>query len=250
MASLLGKMTLTNCSKEKIAKRSAKVLGEMLHIPETRTASLHALCNLSSLDDNATILVEASVLPAVTYIFLESQDALPEQKELSAAIIANIVSNPGHWELAEINKEGHSMLSSFFVSHLMLLISQVTPQCQVSILRILCGIASSPKASGKFSPTSRVQSCELFQISAQLDSCSYLASWSSADLASLLVFVKQIEFPHFSKLQYLVVWNSQGYFQVLCTIFCTLYYKLSLIPWTCFTCYHVCTSIDTHTLTF
>lgn len=149
MASLLGKMTLTNGSKEQIAMRSANVLVELLHKPGTRTASLHALHNLSSLDDNATILVEASILPVVTDIVLESQDALPEQKELAAAIIANIVSNPGHWELAEVNKEGHSMFSSFIVSHLMLLISQVTPQCQVSVLRILCGIASSPKASGQ-----------------------------------------------------------------------------------------------------
>ncbi|XP_021715548.1 U-box domain-containing protein 44-like [Chenopodium quinoa] len=146
MASLLGKMTLTNCSKEQIANRSAKVLVEMLHKPETRTASLHALCNLSSSDDNATILVEASVLPAVTDIILESHNILSEQKELAAAIIANIVTNPGHWELAEVNKDGHLMLSSFVVSHLMLLLPQVTPQCQVSILRILCGIASSPKA--------------------------------------------------------------------------------------------------------
>lgn len=146
MASLLGKMTLTNSSKEQIARRCAKVLVEMLHKPDTRTSSLHALFNLSSLDDNATVLVEASVLPAITGMVLESQDALPEQ-ELGAAIIANIVSNPGHWELAEVDKEGHSMLSSFIVSHLMQLLSQVTLKCQVSVLRILCGISSSPKAS-------------------------------------------------------------------------------------------------------
>lgn len=146
MASLLGKMPLTTSNKEQIANRSAKVLVQMLCEPETRTASLHALCNLSSLDDNATILVEASVLPAILDILLASENALPHHKELAAAILANIVSNPGHWELAEVDKEGHSMLSSFIVSQLMRLLSQVTPQCQVSVLCILCGIASSPKA--------------------------------------------------------------------------------------------------------
>ncbi|CAO2840867.1 unnamed protein product [Amaranthus hypochondriacus] len=147
MTSLLGKMTLTKGNKEQIARRSAKVLVEMLCKPETRTGSLHALCNLSSLDDNATVLVEAFVLPAVIDIILVSQDALPEQKEMASEIIANIVSNPGHWELAEVDKEGHTMLSSFIVSHLVQLLSQVTSKCQVSVLSILYGIVSSPKAS-------------------------------------------------------------------------------------------------------
>jgi len=153
MASLLGNMTLTSSNKERIARQTAKVLAEMLHKPEGRTASLQALHNLSSLDDNATILVESSVLQAVTDIILKSQDASPEQMELAAAIIANIVSNPGHWELAAIDKEGNCMHSSFAILQLMQLLSLVTPQCQVSVLQILYGIASSPKASGNFCVT-------------------------------------------------------------------------------------------------
>ncbi|XP_074295015.1 U-box domain-containing protein 44-like isoform X2 [Silene latifolia] len=147
MALLIGKMTLTNCSREQIARRSAKVLVEMLHKPEGRFASLQALLNLSCLDDNATILVESFILPAVIDIVLQSQHTVPEQQELAAAIIANIVSNPGHWELAEVDKQGHSMLSTYIISNFVNLLSQVTPQCQASILQILCGIASSPKAS-------------------------------------------------------------------------------------------------------
>ena len=160
MTSLLGKMTLTKGNKEQIARRSAKVLVEMLCKPETRTGSLHALCNLSSLDDNATVLVEAFILPAVIDIILVSQDALPEQKEMASEIIANIVSNTGHWELAEVDKEGHTMLSSFIVSHLVQLLAQVTSKCQVSVLSILYGIVSSPKASGKFLLTSYL--CTVF----------------------------------------------------------------------------------------
>lgn len=137
---------MTNCNKEKIARQTAKVLVEMLQKPEGRTPSLQALHNLSSLDDNATILVESSVLRAVTDV-LKSEDAAPEQKELSAAIVANIVSNPGHWELAAIDKAANSMHSASVISIFMQLLPQVTPQCQVSVLQILCGIASSPKAS-------------------------------------------------------------------------------------------------------
>ncbi|KAL9235373.1 hypothetical protein vseg_010135 [Gypsophila vaccaria] len=149
MALLLGKMTLTNCSKERIARRSAKVLVDILHKPEGRSASLQALRNLSYLDENATILVESSVLPAATDILLKSSDTIPEEKELAADIIANIVSNPGHWELAEVDKRGHSLLSSSIISDFVNLLSQVTSQCQASVLQILCGIASSPKASEK-----------------------------------------------------------------------------------------------------
>ncbi|KAH9609727.1 hypothetical protein KSS87_012717 [Heliosperma pusillum] len=147
MALLLGKMTLTNCSREQIARRSAKVLVEMLHKPEGRCASLQALRNLSCLDDNATILVESSILPAVIDIVLQSPHTDPEQQELAAAIIANIVSNPGHWELAEVDKQGNAMLSAYIISNFVNLLSQVTPQCQASVLQILCGIASSPKVS-------------------------------------------------------------------------------------------------------
>ncbi|KAJ8437943.1 hypothetical protein Cgig2_031459 [Carnegiea gigantea] len=165
MASLLGKMTLTSRNKEKLARQTAEVLAEMLHKTEGRRASLLALHNLSSLDDNATILVESSVLQAVTDIILKSQDASSEQMELAAAIIANIVSNPGHWELAAIDKEGHSMHSSFATLHLMQLLSQVTPQCQVSVLQILCGIASSPKAA-----VSSMSLQHWFQVAAQIKS--------------------------------------------------------------------------------
>ncbi|TXG74405.1 hypothetical protein EZV62_002984 [Acer yangbiense] len=121
MAFMVGRMSLTNSSKEQIARRSG-------------------------LDDNATILVDAGVLPALTDILFKSQDA--ELNELAAATIANIVSNPGHWELASADKKGHSMQSEPIVSSLLSLLSVASPPCQVSVLRILCGIASSPQAVG------------------------------------------------------------------------------------------------------
>nr|GMD61245.1 U-box domain-containing protein 44-like [Ipomoea batatas] len=116
MASLVGEMTLANRSKEQIARQGAKTLVELLAKPEGRIASLKALYNLSSLDDNATLLVDSGVLPSLTEILLENQVVLPELKELGASILANLVSTPGHWELA-------------------------------SLLQILCGIVSSPQAS-------------------------------------------------------------------------------------------------------
>jgi hypothetical protein len=148
MASILGRMTLTNTSKEQIARQSAQILVKLLSNPDGRAPSLKALCNLSGFDDNATILVESAVLPALTDILFANQDTSPDLKELAASTIANIVSNRGHWELASADKKGHSMQSESFIFSLLGLLSVVSLQCQVSILRILYGIASSPQASG------------------------------------------------------------------------------------------------------
>lgn len=148
MATMVGRMTLTNSSKEQIAQQGTKILVEMLSKPEARAASLQALYNLSSLDDNATILVNSHVLPALVDILFRKQDMSPELKELAARTIANIVSNPGHWELASVDKEGNSMQSETFVHNLLGILPVASPRCQVSVLHILYGIASSPQASG------------------------------------------------------------------------------------------------------
>ena len=150
MASLLGRMTLTNSSKEQIARQSGTILVELLSKREGRAPSLEALYNLSSLDDNATILVDSAVLPALVDALFENQDSAPQVKALAASIIANIVSKPGHWELASVDKDGNSMQSEAIVSGFLGLLSLSAPQCQVAILQILHGMASSPQATGNF----------------------------------------------------------------------------------------------------
>ena len=155
MASLLGRMTLTNASKEQIARQSARLLVELLSRPEGRSPSLQALYNLSGLDDNATVLVNSAVLPSLLEILFADQDpSLYELKTLAASTIANIVSKPGHWELASVDKKGNSMQSKDIFFGLLGLLNCESSQYQGSVLRILCGIASSPQASGKFIPFS------------------------------------------------------------------------------------------------
>lgn len=148
MASMVGSMTLTNSCKEQIARRSAKTLVDLLSKPEGRAPSLQALYNVSCLDDNATILVDSDVLPALTNILFQNPEASTELKELAASVIANIVSKPGHWELALADKERNSMKSESFISSLVGILSFSSSRCQVSILQILYGIAYSPQASG------------------------------------------------------------------------------------------------------
>lgn len=93
--------------------------------------------NFSCLNDNAIILVDSAVLPALTDILFINQHTLPELKELAAGTIANIVSNSGYWELAYADKEGHSMRSESFIYSLLGSLPLASPQCQISILHIL-----------------------------------------------------------------------------------------------------------------
>ncbi|KAE8705626.1 selT-like protein-like [Hibiscus syriacus] len=147
MASIIGGMTLTNNSKEQIARQCAQTLVKLLSKPEGRTSSLQALNNLSGLDENVTILLDCAVLPALVSVLLQDEGASPEWKELAASIIANIVSNPGRWELASIDRKGSLLQSGSVVFNLVRLLFVASSQCQAFILRILYGMASSPQAA-------------------------------------------------------------------------------------------------------
>nr|KYP45176.1 U-box domain-containing protein 44 [Cajanus cajan] len=147
MASLVGRMTLTNSCKEQIARQGARVFVELLSSQEGRGPSLQALYNLSALDGNATILIESSVLAPLIEVLFDELDPSYDLKSLAASTIANIVSKPGHWELASADKNGNPMQSEIIVLRLLGLLNCLSSQCQVTVLRILCGIASSPQAS-------------------------------------------------------------------------------------------------------
>jgi len=73
MASLVGRMTLTNSCKEQIARQGGRVFVELLSNKEGRGPSLQALYNLSGLDGNATIFIESSVLPSLIKSYLMSR---------------------------------------------------------------------------------------------------------------------------------------------------------------------------------
>ncbi|CAL9044134.1 U-box domain-containing protein 44-like [Musa acuminata AAA Group] len=149
IATLVGKMSLTNNGKDYIARQGGRILINMLSSnQEQQEASLHALYNLSTLDDNAAILVDFGILPTLMDIlFATQQDAPSEIKELAASTVANIVSISGHWELSFGDKEGHQIQSEFIIRKLLDVLSHSPCKCQAAVLHILCGIASSPRAS-------------------------------------------------------------------------------------------------------
>ncbi|CAA6669313.1 unnamed protein product [Spirodela intermedia] len=133
-------MSLASGDKEHIARKCGRILIVMLSSRlEARAASLRVLKNLSTLDDNAAVLVDFGALPHEP----------PGLKELAASTMANIVSKPGHWELASADRERNRMQSEVNVHRLLefLSSSSSTSECQAAVLQILCGIASSPQAS-------------------------------------------------------------------------------------------------------
>ncbi|KAK1311906.1 U-box domain-containing protein 44 [Acorus calamus] len=148
MAYLLGKLAMTNQSKEYIVKNGAEALVGMLSSKaDGRTSSLQALANLSTSNDNTAILVDLGILPALTNILVKQEEISSDLKELAASIVANIVSKSGQWELALADKEGHSLQSEFIIHKFLGLFLTSSSKCQVSLLQVLHGIAVSPQAS-------------------------------------------------------------------------------------------------------
>lgn len=149
MASLVGNMTLPNNSKEVIARQGAKVFVDMVSKPDCNLASIQALHNLSTLDDNASVLLDSGALPSlIKVLFYQGSDRQIELKEFAALTIANMVLKPGNWELAAADNEGHLLQSELMVHKLVKILPHLSSKCQLAILQILCGILSSPQASG------------------------------------------------------------------------------------------------------
>uniref|UniRef100_A0A0D6R4B5 RING-type E3 ubiquitin transferase n=1 Tax=Araucaria cunninghamii TaxID=56994 RepID=A0A0D6R4B5_ARACU len=152
MADCLARMTLSNNGKELIARKGAKVLVNMLSSTlEAKTLSLKALFNLSTLDDNSAVLVDAGILPPLMNVLFKVHSvhnpAPTNLKELGAATLANIVSRAGHWEFAAADSEGNSLQSEVIIHNLLGLLTHVGPNWKVKLLQILYGIASSPQAA-------------------------------------------------------------------------------------------------------
>ncbi|KAI6686939.1 hypothetical protein NL676_032852 [Syzygium grande] len=88
-----------------------------------------------AMTSNCKLLVARKSAKILVHMMLH-----PELKELAASTMANVVLNPGHWELAVGDKEP-------IIAKLLGLLSSASSKCQASVLRILYGMASSPQAS-------------------------------------------------------------------------------------------------------
>eukprot|EP00249_Psilotum_nudum_P020763 c27836_g1_i1 orf=462-3575(-) len=152
MAEYLAQMTLSNRDKELIAKRGATVLVNMLLSEITKEVSLKALLNISRDDGNSPLLIHTGILPPLLNILAAMHTThMPNAlylKEIAAETIANLVSKPGHWEVAIVDPDGNTMQSEVVVHKLLQLMTRVgTHSLMPHLLQALYGILSSPQAA-------------------------------------------------------------------------------------------------------
>ncbi|KAH9561528.1 hypothetical protein CY35_05G026000 [Sphagnum magellanicum] len=153
MAEHLAQMTLTNTSKEMVARSGTQVLVKMLlsNAEAAKEASLGALFNLSLLEDTATVLIKAGVLGQLLVIMFSAEDvgvaSTSRLKEMAANTLANLVSIPGNWERAKVDEDGHTLKSEETLHNFLELLTDSNVTWKEKIIKALYYIASSPQAS-------------------------------------------------------------------------------------------------------
>jgi hypothetical protein len=153
MAEHLAQMTLTNTSKEMVARSgTTQVLVNMLSLrnEEAKEVSLHALFNLSLLEDTAPLLIKAGVLAQLLIIMFSAEDtgcSTTQLKEMAADTLANVISVPGNWERVRVDEDSHTLKSETILHNFLGLLTDAQVTWKDKVLRVLHCIASSPQAS-------------------------------------------------------------------------------------------------------
>ncbi|MCO5588926.1 hypothetical protein L7F22_042887 [Adiantum nelumboides] len=150
MASTLAELVLSAEGKAKAAEIGAKPLVRMLQsdLLAGREASLKCLCQLSNLDSNGPLLVEAGILgPLIEDLFAVGMNQLPMRlKEVSAATLANIASSGVALEKVVIDTDGNTLISESTLHSFLHLVSNTGPAISAKLLQVLVGLASSKRA--------------------------------------------------------------------------------------------------------
>jgi hypothetical protein len=151
MAEFLAEVSLTTEGKARAAESVTGVLVQMLGStsPTERSAALRALCSLSSLESNGKLLIEAGVLPPLMRdLFVSGSNLVPMKlKEVSATILANVVSSSGNWDDMPIDATGNTLTSEPIVHNFLRLISNTGPAIETKLLQVsltLCCCISLP----------------------------------------------------------------------------------------------------------
>ncbi|KDP36771.1 hypothetical protein JCGZ_08062 [Jatropha curcas] len=188
MASYLGELVLNNDVKVLVARTVGSSLINIMRSGniQSREAALRALNQISSCEPSAKVLIEAGILPPlVNDLFTVNQ--LPMRlKEVSATILANIVSSDYEFESISVGPNHQTLVSENIVHNLLHLISNTGPAIECKLLQVLVGLTSSPatvlnvvtaiKSSG--ATTSLVQFIEVPQKDLRLASIKLLQNLS------------------------------------------------------------------------
>lgn len=147
MASYLGELVLSNDVKVFVAQTAGAALVDIMRSGsmEAREAALKALNQISSHETSAKILIQAGILPPlVKDLFSVGNKQLPMRlKEVSANILANVVSSGADFESIPLGYDRQTLVSEDVVHNLLHLISNTGPAIECQLLQVLVGLTSS-----------------------------------------------------------------------------------------------------------
>ncbi|KAJ6804428.1 U-box domain-containing protein 44-like [Iris pallida] len=147
MVSFLGELVLSNDVKVFVAQTAGSALVHFLRSPnmQDREAALKSLNPISSYEASAKILVQVGVLPPlVKDLFTVGSNSVPMRlKEVSATVLANVVSSGADFESSPLDHDNQTLISEDIVHNLLHLISNTGPTIACSLLQVLVGLTTS-----------------------------------------------------------------------------------------------------------
>jgi Armadillo/beta-catenin-like repeat len=150
MALHLKKLLLSNDLKLLMADKAGPTLVKMLGEGDNvaQESSLTALCQISSNEESAEILIEAGILsPLMNHLFVVGPNHLAsyrmKMKELAAACLSNLVSAGVDFTAVPINDTYNTLISENTVEDLLHLVSNTGPAIQFKLLEALTGLTGS-----------------------------------------------------------------------------------------------------------
>ncbi|KAI9200956.1 hypothetical protein LWI28_015688 [Acer negundo] len=148
LASFLGELALNNDVKVIVARTVGSSLINIMKSGniQAREAALKALNQISSCEASAKVLIEAGILPPlVKDLFTVGSNQLPMRlKEVSATILASIVSSGYEFDSITVGPDHQTLVSEDIVHNLLHLISNTGPAIECKLLQVLVGLTNSP----------------------------------------------------------------------------------------------------------
>ncbi|KAJ6822644.1 U-box domain-containing protein 44-like [Iris pallida] len=147
MASYLGELVLSNDVKVFVAETAGSALVRFLRSAnmQAREAALKSLNQISSYEASAQILVQVGILPPLMKdLFTVGSNSVPMRlKEVSATVLANVVSSGADFEAIPLDHDNQTLVSEDIVHNLLHLVSNTGPAIACKLLQVLVGLTSS-----------------------------------------------------------------------------------------------------------
>ncbi|KAI3757340.1 hypothetical protein L6452_04876 [Arctium lappa] len=147
MASYLGELALSNDVKVFVARTVGSSLINLMKSSDmqSREAALKALNQVSSCEASAKVLVEEGILSPLVKDLFAGPNHLPMRlKEVSATILANIVSCDCDFDSIPVGPNHQTLVSEDIIHNLLHLISNTGPSIECKLLQVLVGLTNSP----------------------------------------------------------------------------------------------------------